>query len=76
MQGRRNGWELIGHDGNTGAPINRDTYRVVALRPDGPLVLPADARAPDRMRIAGPVDRIPASDAFSPGRIASGAFSN
>ena len=29
VQARRNGWDLAGWDGNTGAPINRETYRVV-----------------------------------------------
>lgn len=37
IQARRNGWDLIGHDGNTRAPINRDTYAVVGTLPDGGL---------------------------------------
>src|SRR5260221_3545961 len=36
---RRNGWELIGREGNTRALINRDTYRVTELRPDGGLTV-------------------------------------
>ncbi|MQA16132.1 MAG: AAA family ATPase [Pseudonocardiaceae bacterium] len=39
VQARRNGWELIGVDGNTAAPLNRATYRVTALRPDGGLTV-------------------------------------
>jgi hypothetical protein len=27
VQARGNGWELIGRDGNSSAPVNRDTYR-------------------------------------------------
>jgi len=39
VQARRNGWELIGYEGNTVAPINRTTYRVAALREDGGLTV-------------------------------------
>jgi conjugative relaxase-like TrwC/TraI family protein len=39
VQARRNGWELAGVDGNTRAPINRETYRVVETRDDGGLVV-------------------------------------
>jgi hypothetical protein len=39
VQARRNGWELLGWQGNTHAPINRTTYRVTALRPDGGLTV-------------------------------------
>ena len=47
VQARRNGWDLIGLEGNARAPINRETYRVTALRADGgltvaPVVLPGD----------------------------------
>ncbi|WP_337826250.1 MobF family relaxase [Pseudonocardia sp. UM4_GMWB1] len=51
VQARRNAWHLIGHDGNTRAPINRETYTVTELLPGGglrvvdtagvPVVLPA-----------------------------------
>ena len=51
VQARRNGWELVGHDGNTRAPINRETYTVTATNADGgvhvvdtagvPITLPA-----------------------------------
>ncbi|MFR9805151.1 ATP-dependent DNA helicase [Pseudonocardia sp. RS010] len=37
VQARRNAWHLLGHDGNTRAPINRQTYRVTATLHDGGL---------------------------------------
>lgn len=37
VQGRRNGWWLIGQHGNTAAPLNRGTYRVTELLDDGAL---------------------------------------
>ncbi|MGH3795640.1 MAG: MobF family relaxase [Pseudonocardiaceae bacterium] len=39
IQARRNGWHLIGHQGNTAAPINRRCYRVTETRDDGSLVV-------------------------------------
>ena len=40
---RRNGWELLGHAGNSRAPINRQTYTVIAVGGDGSLtVTPVD----------------------------------
>lgn len=39
MQARRNGWELRGWQSNTRAPINRETYRVLDVRPDGGLTV-------------------------------------
>ncbi|MDN5852243.1 MAG: hypothetical protein L0K86_05220 [Actinomycetia bacterium] len=35
VQARRNAWHLDGWNGNTEAPINRQTYRVTAVAPDG-----------------------------------------
>ncbi|WP_219417705.1 MobF family relaxase [Pseudonocardia nigra] len=35
IQARRNAWHLEGWRGNTEAPINRQTYRVTAVAPDG-----------------------------------------
>jgi hypothetical protein len=35
IQARRNAWHLEGWNGNTAAPINRTTYRVTELHPDG-----------------------------------------
>jgi conjugative relaxase-like TrwC/TraI family protein len=37
VQARRNAWELIGHDGNTRAPLNRGTFQITEARPDGSL---------------------------------------
>ncbi|AEA22317.1 TrwC relaxase [Pseudonocardia dioxanivorans CB1190] len=37
VQARRNGWHLAGVEGNRRGPINRETYRVTATRPDGSL---------------------------------------
>ena len=49
VQARRNGWELIGYAGNAAAPLNAETFRVTALRPDGGLtvapILPRSAAA-------------------------------
>jgi hypothetical protein len=39
VQARRNDWELLGHEGNSRAPINREAYRVVATRDDGGLLV-------------------------------------
>ena len=39
VQARRNAWHLDGWAGNTEAPINRQTYRVTATRPDGGLTV-------------------------------------
>jgi hypothetical protein len=39
VQGRRNGWELKGVEGNRRGPINREQYRVLETRPDGGLVV-------------------------------------
>ncbi|ODU04156.1 MAG: TrwC relaxase [Pseudonocardia sp. SCN 72-86] len=48
VQARRNGWHLAGLDGNTRGPINRETYRVTATRPDGGLeVAPVTGRDED-----------------------------
>ncbi|MGH3628594.1 MAG: MobF family relaxase [Sciscionella sp.] len=47
VQARRNGWELLGHDGNTAAPINRRCYRVTATREDGSLVVAPVLRRAD-----------------------------
>jgi conjugative relaxase-like TrwC/TraI family protein len=39
VQARRNGWDLIGQDGNTRAPINRETYTVTAIADHGGLTV-------------------------------------
>lgn len=53
VQGRRNGWELSGWQGNQWCPINRGSYRVVGVREDGGLAVePAKG---------GPVVQLPPS---------------
>ncbi|MGH3612054.1 MAG: AAA family ATPase [Pseudonocardia sp.] len=48
VQARRNAWHLAGYEGNERAPINRDTFRVVAVRADGGLtVAPITGRTDD-----------------------------
>jgi conjugative relaxase-like TrwC/TraI family protein len=48
VQGRRNGWELRGVEGNRRGPINREQYRVLETREDGGLVVAAIlARTPN-----------------------------
>ena len=48
VQARRNGWDLAGYEGNRRGPINRETYRVTAVRDDGGLeVAPIAGRAAD-----------------------------
>jgi AAA domain len=39
VQARRNGWNLAGYEGNRRGPINRETYRVLATRDDGGLIV-------------------------------------
>jgi hypothetical protein len=48
VQGRRNGWELRGVEGNRRGPINREQYRVLETRSDGSVVVAVLlARTPD-----------------------------
>ncbi|MEK6438945.1 MobF family relaxase [Pseudonocardia sp. T1-2H] len=50
VQARRNGWHLAGVEGNRRGPINRETYKVTAVREDGSLeVTPATGPAVDGM---------------------------
>jgi len=37
VEARRNAWDLAGYEGNARGPVNRETYRVTAIRPDGGL---------------------------------------
>jgi conjugative relaxase-like TrwC/TraI family protein len=39
VQARLNGWTLAGYEGNRRGPINRETYRVLATRHDGGLIV-------------------------------------
>ncbi len=60
VQARRNGWVLLGWEGNTAAPINRKTYEVVAVRADGGLtVAPVVSRSADGT-VLGEVLQLPA----------------
>ncbi|MDQ4115751.1 MAG: AAA family ATPase, partial [Actinomycetota bacterium] len=56
IQARHNAWHLAGFDGNPGAVLNRQTFRVTALRPDGGLTVER-ATGP----AAGPTLQLPAS---------------
>jgi conjugative relaxase-like TrwC/TraI family protein len=48
VQGRRNGWELRGVEGNRRGPVNREQYRVLETREDGGLIVaPILGRTPD-----------------------------
>ncbi len=61
VQARRNGWDLIGFDGNTAAPINRGAYRVTGLRADGGLtVAPVLGKGDDGEQLGAPM-HLPAS---------------
>ncbi|GAA4553804.1 hypothetical protein [Pseudonocardia xishanensis] len=61
VEARANGWDLAGRHGNRRGPINRETYRVTALREDGgldvetldgePIALPA-SYVGDRLALA------------------------
>jgi hypothetical protein len=35
VQARRNAWDLAGYEGNRRGPVNRGTYRLTEIRPDG-----------------------------------------
>ena len=62
VQARRNTWHLKGWQGNTAAPVNRTTYRVTALRPDGGLtVARVIGRDPDGTEQLGAPMQLPAS---------------
>jgi conjugative relaxase-like TrwC/TraI family protein len=39
VQARHNAWHLIGYEGNTRAPLNREMYTVVETREDGSMVV-------------------------------------
>jgi hypothetical protein len=56
VQARRNGWELRGWEGNTRVPINRETYRVTAVRPDrGLTVAPVLRRGAASEQLGAPL---------------------
>jgi conjugative relaxase-like TrwC/TraI family protein len=61
VQARRNGRELVGYDGNTTFPVNRQTYRVTAVRPDGGLtVAPIVDRSGEGAEVLGTPLQLPA----------------
>jgi hypothetical protein len=62
VQARRNAWHLEGRDGNAEAPVNRQTYRVTALAPDGHglTVARVSRDADGNERLAEPI-RLPGS---------------
>ena len=54
VQARLNGWNLAGFDGNRRGPINRETYRVLATRADGGLVVaPIGDESGERLTLPG-----------------------
>jgi ATP-dependent exoDNAse (exonuclease V) alpha subunit len=58
VQARRNGWHLAGYHGNRRGPINRERYRVTAVRDDGGLevtTLPGGTDLVEGDRIVLPV---------------------
>lgn len=59
IQARRNGWELLGFEGNTAAPVNRATYRVTGLREDGGLIVAPVQRDLDGVERLGESLRLP-----------------
>jgi len=62
VQARRNGWELKGWEGNTRAPINRECYRVTAIREDGGLtVAPVHGRDQAGGEVLGAPLHLPAA---------------
>ncbi|HEY1972610.1 MAG TPA: MobF family relaxase, partial [Pseudonocardia sp.] len=63
IQARRNAWHLHGWAGNTTAPVNRATYRVTALHPDGAglTVAPITGRGPDGAEVLGQPMQLPGS---------------
>jgi ATP-dependent exoDNAse (exonuclease V) alpha subunit len=61
VQARRNGRELVGFDGNSTFPVNRETYRVTAVRPDGGLtVAPIVNRSAEHDEVLGEPLQLPA----------------
>lgn len=60
VQARRNAWGLKGWEGNTAAPVNRKTYEVTGIRPDGGLtVAPIMAHTADGRTLGDPMQLPP-----------------
>ncbi|WP_337830849.1 MobF family relaxase [Pseudonocardia sp. TMWB2A] len=58
VQARRNGWNLVGVEGNRRGPINRETYRVTAVRDDGALEVTTDPVGDGGERLVLPADYV------------------
>ncbi|OLM11560.1 MobF family relaxase [Pseudonocardia sp. Ae505_Ps2] len=54
VQARRNAWHLAGRHGNRRGPINRETYRITAVRDDGAIEVTTDTSPTDG--VAGGAD--------------------
>ncbi|MDT7588568.1 MAG: hypothetical protein QOE32_6118, partial [Pseudonocardiales bacterium] len=61
VQARRNGRELLGFEANTTFPVNRETYRVTGLRPDGGLTVAPIIGRGERGEVLGAPLALPAS---------------
>ncbi len=59
VQGRRVAWDLAGYEGNRRGPINREHYRVTAVRDDGALEVTVVAA---RRRLPPPTPSEPPAD--------------
>lgn len=59
VQARRNGWELVGFEGNARAPINRQSYQVTGIRGDGGLTVAARQVGLDGERELGAALELP-----------------
>ncbi|MFD1965336.1 MobF family relaxase [Pseudonocardia alni] len=58
VQARRNGWHLTGVEGNRRGPINRETYRVTAVRDDGGLEVTTDPDGDAGEQLVLPADYV------------------
>ncbi|MDQ4119420.1 MAG: AAA family ATPase [Actinomycetota bacterium] len=47
VQARENAWHLAGHEGNRRAPLNRDNFRVTAVRKNGSMEVTTDLTGTD-----------------------------
>lgn len=61
VQARRNAWPLANWEGNTAAPINRQTYEVTGVRADGGLTVAPIVERTALGRILGDAMQLPAA---------------
>jgi hypothetical protein len=61
VQARRNAWGLANWEGNKAAPINRQTYEVTAVRPDGGLTVAPIVERSAEGRLLGDEMQLPAN---------------